>query len=148
MVYIDSGVLVKLYVKEEFSEVAVRLISAIPQIPFSPLHEIEIRNALRTQKGRGLITQSELSKSLEALNQDIDENRLLRFMPDWPGVYKTAEELSQKFTTKLLCRALDVLHVALAVQMGCTRFITGDSRQAALAKRANLIVDNICLIST
>lgn len=39
-----------------------------------------------------------------------------------------------------LCRSLDTLHVALALELGATEFCTFDARQAAMAKTANLAV--------
>lgn len=50
--YIDSGVLVKLYVKENNSEAVIDLLSKEKQIFISPLHILEIKNALRAQLGR------------------------------------------------------------------------------------------------
>jgi hypothetical protein len=40
--------------------------------------------------------------------------------------------------TRLLCRSLDILHVAAALELGCTRLVSGDDRQLALAKIVGL----------
>ena len=82
-VYFDSGALVKLYIKETYSDVVVALVTDILQIPISPIHELEIRNALRAQYGRHAISQEELGEALAAFDSDIISKRLFRFVPDW-----------------------------------------------------------------
>ena len=139
-VYFDSGVLVKLYVKEHYSEEVIKLASAERQIPLSPLHELEIRNALRAQLGRGIILGEEFEKAVAAFDSDIKANRLKTFSPDWDRIYKEAEVISRTHTRNLLCRALDILHVSNALYLSCSRFVTGDKRQARLAKEVKLNV--------
>lgn len=139
-VYFDSGALVKLYVRESFSEEVIRFASATQQIPISPLHELEIRNALRAQFGRGIMHRHELEKALDAFDTDIKANRLKALSPDWAVIYSKAEELSQIHTRQILCRSLDILHVSSALCFSCKQFVTGDRRQAELAEKAELAV--------
>ena len=80
--YVDSGVLVKLYSWEALSEAAAKLVAHLPGVPLTPLHELEIRNALRAQRGRDLITQKQLSAALRAFEEDIREYRLIRVRID------------------------------------------------------------------
>jgi predicted nucleic acid-binding protein len=138
--YFDSGALVKIYAKEPYSEEVILLVSKEPRILFTLLHNLEIRNALRAQTGRGIILLEECEKSLAALDEDIETNRLKFLNPDWGVVYKKAEELSILYTKNILCRALDILHVSCALFFSCTRFITGDKRQAELARKLELKV--------
>ena len=49
-------------------------------------------------------------------------------------------DIYSKHTATLGTRALDVLHVASAVTLGCRRFITYDARQARLARALKLQV--------
>jgi predicted nucleic acid-binding protein len=138
--YFDSGSLVKIYVKERCSEEVISLAAAEKQIPLFPLHELEIRNALRAQVGRNYLLIEEFEGAFTAFNEDIHASRLKQICPDWSFIYKKAEELSSLHSTELLCRALDILHVACAQYLSCNCFITGDKRQANLAERANLKV--------
>jgi predicted nucleic acid-binding protein len=138
--YFDSGALVKIYVKERSSEEVISLAAAEKQIPLFPLHELEIRNALRAQIGRNYLLIQEFEGAVTAFNEDIHASRLKQISPDWSYIYKKAEELSSLHTTELLCRALDILHVACAQYLSCNWFITGNKRQANLAERANLKV--------
>ena len=146
--YVDSGVLVKLYSWEALSEAAAKLVADLPGIPLTPLHELEIRNALRAQRGHDLITQKQLSAALRAFEEDIREYRLIRVRLDWAAVFQDGERLSRKFTALLLCRKLDILHLAIARQIGSEELITGNSRQARLSEKVGLRVVNITSASS
>ena len=111
--YFDSGALIKIYVKEGSSEEVISLAGAEKQIPLFPLHELEIRNALRAQIGRNYLLIEEFEGAITAFNEDIHASRLKQISPDWSFIYKEAEELSGLHTKELLCPALDILHVAL-----------------------------------
>jgi predicted nucleic acid-binding protein len=141
--YVDSGVLVKLYSYEALSKAAVELVAALAQAPLVALHELEVRNALRAQRGRGVITARQLSEALRAFDADIYEHRLVRVQIDWPLLFQASEVLSRQFTPSLFCRSLDILHVAAARQIGCEELVTGDARQARLAESAGLQAVNI-----
>jgi predicted nucleic acid-binding protein len=55
-------------------------------------------------------------------------------------VFATAESLSAAHGISTLCRSLDTLHVALALELGATEFCTFDLRQARMAAAAGLNV--------
>lgn len=48
------------------------------------------------------------------------------------------ERLSALHSEKLGTRSLDILHVAIALSLGCETFLSFDKRQIALAKKAGL----------
>jgi predicted nucleic acid-binding protein len=138
--YFDSGVLVKLYVYEPGSEEAAALATEVPSIPFCELHDLEIRNALRAQAGRGVLERGQLDAALGALEEDLASSRLALVSLPWREVFRRGMELSSAHTARLLCRSLDVLHVAAALELGCVRLVTADERQARLARSAGLRV--------
>jgi predicted nucleic acid-binding protein len=49
-----------------------------------------------------------------------------------------ARTLSEKHTERLGCRAFDLLHVALALELECEAFLTSDRIQGALARAEGL----------
>jgi len=63
-------------------------------------------------------------------------------LPDYDpvDVYSRAESLSRRYTSILGVRSLDILHVATAVVLDASAFVTHDDRQARLAKAAGLRV--------
>lgn len=136
--YVDSGVLVKLYVREPNSVAAARAVGPLMSVALSALHELEIRNAFRALEGRGTITAAQRAASEHVLETDIAAERLRRVGVDWAAVFARAERLSQGYTANTLARSLDILHVAIALSTNCTRFITADARQHRLAQSAGL----------
>jgi len=132
--------LIKLYVSESNSAEAAELASAVPQIPLLSLHELEIRNAIRALLGRDIITAVQADLAVSAFQADIASRRLIQTRSSWPDIHTRAEALSVEHTREVLCRALDILHVAAASILGCRRFVTGDRRQQQLAVRSGLDV--------
>ncbi|MGH7802917.1 MAG: type II toxin-antitoxin system VapC family toxin, partial [Candidatus Binatia bacterium] len=136
--YLDSSVLVALYVPEEFSGRVRSEVRVAGQIPFTPLHELEVRNALRVAHGRRRLEADELARCLEHLADDLEGARLAQTQVDLFRVFDRAQELSQMHAVKILARSLDLLHVAAALELRCKRFVSGDDRQLMLAKAAAL----------
>lgn len=136
--YFDSSVLVAIYVTEEFSSRVRAEARAAGQVPFTPLHDLEVRNALRVAHGRGRLEAGELAQCLEQLEDDLEGSRLARTQIDLFRVFERAQELSQIHAAKFLSRSLDLLHVAGALDLGCRRFVSGDDRQLGLAKAVGL----------
>ena len=141
--YVDSSALVPIYVPERFSNVAREVLGGLPQVPYTPLHELEVANAFALLKGRGLITSEEHLGVRRQLQEDVDAQRLLPVALDWPDVFAIACELSDAHTAKLLTRSLDLLHVAAARATSCRVFVSADDRQLAVAKAAGLKVVDI-----
>jgi predicted nucleic acid-binding protein len=56
----------------------------------------------------------------------------------WRRALDRATELSYAHTVTLGTRALDVLHVASALELGARTLVTYDTRQAALARAVGL----------
>ena len=44
--YVDSGVLIKLYVREHNSAAAANLVATLPSVKLYPFQELEVRNTL------------------------------------------------------------------------------------------------------
>jgi predicted nucleic acid-binding protein len=141
--YIDSSALVAVYVPERFSKAARTTVRNAGQIPFTTLHQLEVPNAFELLVGRGLITREQCRAILEQLQDDLESNRLVPSAIDLDRVFIDASELSGVHTAQLLARSLDLLHVAAAHVMVCTRFVSADDRQLAVAKASGLTVVDI-----
>ncbi|MCW5550177.1 MAG: type II toxin-antitoxin system VapC family toxin [Opitutaceae bacterium] len=137
-VYFDSSALVKIYVTEAHSDRARAEARAVPQLPLTWLHTLETGNALRVLVGRKLLTAEEARALLDDFEDDRQAQRLAEVTPDWPKVFHESVQLSRRHAAKLLCRSLDIMHVALAVELGCNRFVSADERQLALAQAVGL----------
>ena len=141
--YIDSSVLVAVYVPERFSNAARQTVRAVPQVPFTQLHELEVPNAFELLAGRGLISREECRAIHAQLQEDLDTQRLARVSLDLDRVFTSASDLSRTHTAKFLARSLDLLHIAAARVMMCSTFASADDRQLAVAKATGLKVVDI-----
>ena len=141
--YIDSSVLVALYVPERFSRAARTAVRTAGQIPFTALHHLELPNAFELLVGRGVITRDERRAIERHLQEDLEAQRLVSVSIDLDRVFADATELSRTHTAKFLARSLDLLHVAAAHTLECTAFVSADDRQLAVAKTTGLKTTDI-----
>jgi uncharacterized protein len=139
-VYFDTGALVKLYIVESGSEFVQRKARAASSIPLNELQETELRNAIHAAIGRQTISPTAGAMALEHLDSDLRAGVLKQASVDWPPVWSRAAHLGRLHTEKLLCRTLDILHVAAAEACGADLVVTGDLRQFKLCKAAGLPV--------
>jgi len=132
--YLDTGALVKLYLVEPGTEFVQDKAEKAECLPLNSLQELELRNALLAAHGRGWIGKDVLRGTLENLEEDIREGYFLRESPDWGLLYKRASVLAKRHTPELLCRTLDILHVAAAEVSEADELLTGDQRQLKLCR--------------
>jgi hypothetical protein len=139
--YFDSAIIVKLYVQEATSPDAIRLVGAyVAPYALTQWQSLEVKNAIRLKAFRAEITAAEMSRSITAFEQDITAGRWQRPACAVIAVEQKAEELSAGHSATLGCRTLDIIHVAAALVLEAKEFVTFDTRQAALAKQAGLMV--------
>jgi predicted nucleic acid-binding protein len=141
--YVDSSALVPIYVPERFSTAARSAVRQAGQVPFTALHDLEVPNAFELLVGRELMTRDECRSIQEQLNDDLENERLMRTSVDLDQVFTQAIELSRLYTAKHLARSLDLLHVAAAHVATCTTFVSADDRQLAVAKASGLKVIDV-----
>ncbi len=140
-VYIDTGILVKSYVLETDSPEAISILEAAGDpIVFSHVHSIEIPNAIRLKRFRGEITKAQEMAAIRVFRTDVDTGRLFRPEYGLADVFVRSERLSAKYSGDIGTRSLDVLHVAAALECGCTGFASFDDRQRKIAALAGLKV--------
>jgi predicted nucleic acid-binding protein len=138
-VYLDSSAIVKLYAPEPDSAAVAEYVRRLSvPLPFSHLHEIEVRNAMRLKIFRGEAESRKVLRSIRAIESDAAAQVLKRPGLNWPDVFRRAEDLSKRFSSRSGSRSLDLLHVASCLLLECRNFLTFDDRQAAVARKAKL----------
>ena len=141
MRYFESGVLLKLYLSDPNSAQAVALVQEQGGLPpITALHRLEMKGAIGQKYGRGEITETERNAVLASFENDLAAGIFAEPNPTWADVFTKAENLATAHAATNLCRSLDTLHVALALELGATEFCTFDGRQAVMAKAAGLVV--------
>lgn len=141
--YFDSSAIVAVYVNEAHSPRARAELRRHASVPWTPLHDVEVRNALRLLRGRGHIDAKELRGLLAHVDQDVNAGRLHRPPVDLAAVFRRAADLSEAHAGRTLARTLDILHVGAALELGCTSLVSGDDRQIALARAEGMRVVDI-----
>jgi len=137
--YIDTGILVKGYVKEADSLEAIAILEAAGfPLLFSHIHEIEIPNAIRLKRFRGEIAKDDEAAAIGDFRDDITAGRLVKADYDLAEVFRRAEKLSSKHSGDIGTRSFDLLHVAAALEAGCVVFASFDERQRKCAALAGL----------
>jgi predicted nucleic acid-binding protein len=139
--YYDTGLLLKLYTEEAESD-AVRkfVIKAAEPIPFLALHQSECTSAFHLKAFRDECSVAQANRALADLAEDIRTGVLHSINPDWQTIWERSAHIAQSYAATTGCRTLDSLHVACAIELGYTRFVSSDIRQIKLAELLGLKV--------
>ncbi len=144
MVYVDTSVLVKLYIKEEYSRDTSNWIRENNEaLPLTSFHELELINAIHLKQFRAEITLAETRLILSRFEEHEKSGIYYRPQLDWSAVFIHAIELSKKHSAGIGSRSLDILHVASALSINADRLLTLDDRQTRLAELAGLKIETI-----
>jgi uncharacterized protein len=127
--YVDSSALLKRYIDEHDSDVAVRLMGDDPVLVTSRLTEVEVRRSLTR-----LLDGSDLQASRRQVAVDLDAFALV-------SLDATVCNEAARIAEQTRCRSLDALHLASALRAGpSTTVLTFDVRQAQVARALGLAV--------
>lgn len=137
LTYADSSFLISLISRDSRTADAVGcMVQREEPLLFTPLHRIEVRNALRNLAARGAIDPSEQKVAFSRIDEDLREGLLVHHPVTWTDAFRRADELSEKYAAVSGQRTIDLLHVAIALESGATVFLSFDQRQRKLAAAA------------
>ncbi len=127
--YVDTSALLKRYVEERDSDVAVELMATDPVLVTSRLTEVEMRRNLTR-----LMDGQDLTDTRRRLQADLDAFALV-------ALDATTCSEAARIAESTLCRSLDALHLAAAQRAGGhTTMLTFDVRQAQAARSMGMDV--------
>ena len=127
--YVDTSALMKRYVKERDTEVAVELMASDPMLLISLLTEVELRRNLAR-----LLEGTELLRIRRRVQTDLEA---FGFVSLDATTFADAARIAEQ----TLCRSVDAIHIAAARRAGeLTTFLTFDLRQAQAARSVGLSV--------
>jgi len=143
VLYVDTSVIVKLYIKEEYSfEVSHWIRNNNEAIPLTRFHELEFTNAIYLKQFRTEMTNEQVLLVLSKFDEHQRRGVYYRPQINWTDTINFALDLSQSHTKTTGSRSLDILHVASALAIKAKRFLTLDKRQSGLAELAGLTIEN------
>jgi len=136
----DTSYLFSLYGNDANSASAVRWARRC-QIPLtlSPYNPFELGNALRFAEFRNALRHEEAAMFWAQFEAAVQQGRLLVVACNLADVLDEAARLSATHTLTGGHRAFDILHVAAALVVGATEFLTFDSNQKRLAEAEGLV---------
>ena len=138
-IYADPSALLKLYVHEAESAAMNAWRAKIGgPLPLTRHGQLEIVNGICLASFRRAISRAAMADALVSFDEDCTEGRYVLVDTLWRATLQRAADLGRAHTPTLGCRALDVLHVAAAVELGLRSFVTFDRRQSKLATAAGL----------
>jgi len=139
--YADTSALVSLYTPDSNSQHASALFRESEDLFLvTPFGESEFVNSIELRVFRKEISSSDAEKTLRDFQKDLDAKMFLAARPVPPEAYDRAQLLSRRYTRQIGVRGMDVIHVAIALEMNDEMFFTFDKNQGNLAKRAGLAV--------
>ena len=135
--YADTSFLVAVYSPGAESMKALAFMQRLTEpLPFTPLHRHELRTGIRLRVFRREITPEQRQAAFNDIDSDLDGNILAHRNVPWTDTFREAENLAGVHVETLGVRSFDLLHVAIALALKATSFVTFDLRQAALATAA------------
>ena len=139
-IYVDPSALACLYLHQhERSRRMVAWRACVDgALPITHHGRTEIANAICLARFRRELDDNGLEEALADFESDFAHGRLDQADILWRAALNRAAELSRAHTPKLGTRALDVLHVACALELKLRHFLTFDDRQRKLAAAAGL----------
>ena len=138
-VYVDPSALVRLYLHCEGSrEMAAWRARVSGVLPVTHHGRTEIVNALCRARFLGHLDAAGCAEALGDLEEDFALGRNAQADLLWRAALNRASDLSRLHTPALGTRALDVLHVACALELRLPFFLTFDDRQRQLASAVRL----------
>jgi len=144
MVYVDTSVLVKLYIREELSREASNWIKKNNEaIPLTRFHELEFTNAIQLKQFRSEVPEAESLVITTRFKEPESKGIFYRPQMDWSEIFNYAVDLSEKHTALIGARSLDILHIASALSIKAEKFLTVDGRQTEVARLAGLKILDI-----
>lgn len=140
MIYLDTSAFIKLYFLEGGSEYVQGCVeSQDAPLPVWDILEAEMTNACRLKAFWGDITPTQADEQLALFEQRVRRGLYSPVEIDRSALMESFRDLSLQ-TPVLGCRTMDILHVACALQLSPTRFVSFDERQRRLAAQAGLDV--------
>ena len=139
--YADSSFLVSLHRADSCHDAAISYLARnAVTLAFTPLHRIEVRNALRNATAAGDMTKAECATAFRQIEEDLRDGLLVHTQIEWTDAFRRADQVSEKHAAAGGQRTIDLLHVAVALESGAEKFLSFDKRQRKLAKAAGLAV--------
>ncbi len=131
MIYVDTSLLLPIYVLEAGSEQANRILESAPPIFISDLTVAEFHVGLARKVKLGELSVSQSDAARASFESHLEEG-LMQRVALLSSHSEAAGRLASRST--VILRTLDALHLAVAVGLGASSLATFDGRLAEAAR--------------
>ena len=135
--YVDSGVLLKLYVSEPESDAVQQTIADAIEVTCSELLLAEFQSALSRKRREGQIDAYAVDKFISALRNNIKEGSLDIVKLD-SATIEAAVKLLAKMPDEIPLRTLDAIHLAVCLENKIFPLFTTDGVMSKAAKHLKI----------
>jgi predicted nucleic acid-binding protein len=147
MIYPDTSFLCALYVPQSTSTRATAHVGGLSDpLESTSLLFFEFRQSIQFQVFRHLKDRNQgyplslAQAATAALQSDVKAGLYRHAAVDWADVHQIGERLALQHTVKGGHRSFDILHIATALHLGASGFLTFDANQKKLAEAEGMVV--------
>jgi predicted nucleic acid-binding protein len=127
MIYIDTSSLLKLVITDDFSAAVEAFVANEDKVIVSTLTELEAHVQVRAESRSGKAKARKMRTSLRDLAEILDSFPFVTRQLSGAIIPKA---IVQHKKSSVHCRSLDRLHLAAMAELGVSRLMTHDVRQA------------------
>jgi predicted nucleic acid-binding protein len=126
--------------RDTHHDVAIALLDRYPgaETLWTPWHRVEVFNSFRQAERLGLVKTGESRQLVRLLEQEIRLGYWQHVEFDWTDAVRTACELGAAHSLAVPVRAMDLFHVAVAIEVAADAFLSFDADQNVLATAVGL----------
>ena len=117
------------------------------EVLWTPWQRVEVFNGFCQVERAGLLKKGESRQVIRLLEQEIRIGYWPHVEFDWTDAVRTAGELRAEHSLRFLVRAMDLFHVAIAIEVGADALVSFDAEQIVLAEAAGLATINLRPVS-
>lgn len=110
------------------------------EVLWTPWQRVEVFNGFCQAERAGLLRKGDSRQIIRLLEQEVRIGYWPHVEFDWTDAVRTAGELRAEHSLKWVVRAMDLFHVAIAIEVGAEALLSFDADQIALAEAAGLTV--------
>src|SRR5437016_13433220 len=107
-------------------------------VVWTPWQRVEVFNGFCQAERAGLVGKGESRQLIRSLEQEVKLGYWPHVEFDWTDAVRTACEIRAEHSLRLVVRAMDLFHVAIAVEVAADALLSFDEDQIALAEAAGL----------
>jgi predicted nucleic acid-binding protein len=111
------------------------------QVIWTPWQRVKVFNLFRQTERSGFLKQGEAHQVIRLLDHEVRLGYWPHVQFSWTDATRTAERLSSRYSLTMPIRGMDLFHVAIAIEIGCERFLSFDDDQNEFAAAAGLRVE-------